>query len=239
MFEDSLVESTGRIRTGSRWFAVGSFAFQAAVLAVLILIPILYPAALPKQALSTLLVAPPPPPAAPVQMPQAPAAHAPAPVQLSGLVAPTIIPRHIPEGDSATSAPPNVDNEIERAGSGEVPGAIPLLGNTPPAPLVVMRPKPTGPVRVSAGVAQGHILEPMRPVYPAVAKAAHIQGTVAIEAVISKDGVVKGVHVISGPPLLVQAAVEAVNRARYVPFKLNGEPVEVDTAINIVFTVGD
>lgn len=63
MFEDSLMESTGAIRTRSRWYAVSSFALQAAVLAALILIPIVYPAALPKQALSTPLLAPPPPPA--------------------------------------------------------------------------------------------------------------------------------------------------------------------------------
>jgi protein TonB len=79
----------------------------------------------------------------------------------------------------------------------------------------------------------------MRPVYPAIAREAHAQGTVSIEAVISKNGLVTQLRVISGPPLLVQAAVDAVNRARYVPFKLNGAPVEVDTAINIVFTLGD
>jgi protein TonB len=72
-----------------------------------------------------------------------------------------------------------------------------------------------------------------------IAKNAHIQGTVTIDAVISKDGFVTQAHVVSGPPLLVQAALEAVNRARYAPFKLNGEAVEVDTAINIVFTLGE
>jgi protein TonB len=238
MFEDSLVESSGRIHTRSRWFAVGSFALQTAVLAVLILIPILYPAALPKQVLSTLLVAP-PPPAAAVQMPQARAAHPAAPVQLSGLIAPRIIPRHIAQGDSSTAAPPRMDGGFEHAGPGEVQGAIPLLGSTPPAPPVVARLKPSAPIRVSAGVAAGHILVPIQAVYPAIAKNAHIQGTVKIDAVISKDGFVTQAHVVSGPPLLVQAALEAVNRARYVPFKLNGEPVEVDTAINIVFTLGE
>ena len=71
MFEDSLAESTGRIRTGSRWYAIGSFIFQVSLLAVLIVIPYLYPDSLPKQALSTLLLAP-PPPASPAQETRAP-----------------------------------------------------------------------------------------------------------------------------------------------------------------------
>lgn len=237
MFEDSLVESTGRIRTRSRLFAVGSFALQAAVLAMLILVPILYPAALPKQALSTLLVAPPPPPAsAPTR--QERAAHA-APVQLTGLVAPSTIPQRVMLGNSAPPTPPGMDLNLDSHGSGQVQGALSLLGSMPPAAGVAARPKASAAIRVSAGVAAGHILVPMRPAYPAIAKETHVQGTVSIEAVISKEGLVKQAHVISGPPLLVQAALDAVSRARYVPFKLNGEPVEVDTAINIVFTLGE
>lgn len=235
MFEDSLVESTGRIRTSSRWYALGSLILQTALVTVLILTPYLYPAALPRQALSTLLIAP-PPPAAPAQMPHAPVAHATAPISLVELIVPTIIPRHIAEGNSAPSTPPNMD--IGLNSEDNVRGAISILGSAPPPP-VIARPKPSGPLRVSAGVAEGRLLAPIQPVYPAIAKAAHVQGTVVIEATISKQGFVEQAHVVSGPPMLAQAALTAVDRARYQPYKLNGDPVEVETTINIIFTLGE
>jgi periplasmic protein TonB len=233
MFEDSLVESTGRIRTYSKVYAVGSFAMQAALLAVLILIPYIYPDSLPKQALSTLWI-PPLPPAAPAQIPHALATHSASPVQLAGLVAPAVIPHYVLDGDSASPAPPGTDTVLGKGG--DVNGALSLLGSTPPAPDVV-RPKPTGPIRISAGVAEGHILVPIQPVYPAIARTARIQGTVMIEAVITKQGLVDQARVVSGPALLAQAALAAVGRARYQPFKLNGNPVDVETTINIIFTL--
>ena len=236
MFEDSLVESTGRIRTRSRWYAIGSFALQAVFLTALILIPYVYPDALPKQALSRLLVAPPPPSSA-AQVPHAAVAHSANPAQLSALTAPPVIPRRIPVGDNAT-APPGIERGLDQ-GSGEVRGALILLGPAPPPPPVAPWSKPSGPVRISAGVAAGHLLTPIQPVYPVIARSAGIQGTVVIEAAISKQGVVEQARVISGSPMLVQAALAAINRARYVPYKLNGEPVQVETTINIVFTLGN
>lgn len=238
MFEDSLVESFGRIRTRSKWYALGSFAFQAIALALLILIPCVYPAALPPHALTSLLVAPPPPPAPAPALHITPArAHAMvhAPVQLVDLTAPSVIPNRIHQGDNA-SAPPQTN-----AGFGDVhgsnalppPGALPLL---PPAPV---RAKASGPVRVSSGVAEGHLLTPIQPIYPAIAKAARIQGRVVIEAIISKEGFVEQAHVLSGQPMLARAALEAVSRARYQPYELNGEPVGVDTTVSIDFVLGN
>ncbi|MGC2544229.1 MAG: energy transducer TonB, partial [Silvibacterium sp.] len=231
MFEDSLAESTGRIRTGSRWYAIGSFIFQVSLLAVLIVIPYLYPDSLPKQALSTLLLAP-PPPASPAQETRAPAAHAASPVQLAGLTAPATIPNHIAEEGSTAATPPGMAIGLENQGTSYVPGAMSLIGSAPPHPPVVTRPKPSGPLRISSGVAEGHLLAPIQPIYPAIAKAARIQGTVVIEATVSKQGFVDHTHVVSGPVMLAQAALTAVNRARYQPYKLNGEPVEVETTIN-------
>lgn len=236
MFEDSLVESTGRIRTRSKVYAAGSFVFETVAVAVLFLIPYFYPASLPKEALLTPLVAP-PPPAAPAAMPHAPTVQPVNPVQLTGLVAPRVIPQHIPPVNSGPSTPPGMDIGISEPGSGQVPGGILLPGSTPPP--IVGPPKPSAPLRVSAGVAAGHILVPIRPVYPAIAKNAHVQGTVVLEATITKQGVVDQVHVLSGPSLLTQAALTAVSRAKYEPFKLNGDPVEVETTINIIFTLGN
>lgn len=236
MFEDSLVESTGRIRTRSRWYAVGSFALQAAVLAALIFFPYVYPDALPQQALTQVLVAH-PPPTAPPQIPHAAVAHNERPAPLTGLIAPTMIPRRILADDNAAPTPPGFPVGLE-IGNGGVRDALSLIGSAPPPPRVALRPKPSGPVRVSAGVAAGRLLTPIQPIYPAIARTAHIQGTVVIEAVISRQGSIEHARIVSGPAMLAQAALAAVNRARYQPFKLNGEPVDVETTINIVFALG-
>lgn len=236
MFEDSLVESTGRIRAQSRWYAIGSFVLQATFLAALILIPYVYPDALPQQVLSRLLVAA-PPPAAAAQVPHTPAAHNIGPLRLSALTAPPMIHRYLRSEDSSPE-PPGIDRGLDQ-GNGEVRDALTLIGSTPPPPPVVSKPKPSGPTRISAGVAAGRLLTPIRPVYPAIARAAGTQGEVVIEAVISKEGFVEHARVISGSPMLAQAALAAVNRARYEPYKLNGDPVDVETTINIVFTLGN
>ena len=65
-----------------------------------------------------------------------------------------------------------------------------------------------------------------------------MSGTVELHAIISKDGTIKDLHVVSGPAMLRQAAVDAVRTWRYKPYKLNNEPTEVETTINVVFTLG-
>ena len=236
MFEDSLVESTGRIRTRSPRLAVGSFLLQAAILAVLILIPYLYPAALPKQAFSALLLAPPPPPSTP-SLPERAAAARPVPMMLTSLSLPSHIPDHAAMVASAEPVPAGVDiGTAGPAGPGGAPDVFSI--GRGPAPDVVPAPKPkAGPVRVSAGVAAGRLMEPIHASYPAIALAARIQGTVVVEAVISKSGAVENAHAVSGPAMLAQAAVSAVARARYQPYKLNGEPVEVETTVNVMFSL--
>ncbi len=76
------------------------------------------------------------------------------------------------------------------------------------------------------------------PVYPPIAKAARVSGTVELHATISKNGAIKDLHVVSGPPMLQQAAVDAVRSWRYMPYKLSNEPVEVETTIDVVFSLG-
>ena len=76
-----------------------------------------------------------------------------------------------------------------------------------------------------------------RPAYPPDAKAAHVQGTVVLHAIIGKDGKIKELQFVSGPPMLARAAMDAVKRWRYKPCLLKGEPVEVDTTISAVFTL--
>lgn len=86
---------------------------------------------------------------------------------------------------------------------------------------------------------QGHLDLPIVPTYPTIARAAHVEGTVVVAAVISRTGAIENLQVTSGPVMLRQAALDAIRRAHYKPFKLNGETVEVDTTISVVFSLGD
>jgi protein TonB len=82
------------------------------------------------------------------------------------------------------------------------------------------------------------LIQKTTPIYPPIAKAARVQGTVVLQAQISKQGTIENLHVISGPAMLQQAALDAVKTWRYKPYLLNGEPVEVETTVNVIFTVG-
>jgi protein TonB len=92
-------------------------------------------------------------------------------------------------------------------------------------------------VSISAGIAAGMIISRQTPIYPADAKEAGISGTVVLGAIIGTDGTVNELHVVSGPEQLRQAALDAVTQWRYRPYLLNGDPVEVRTTINIIFTL--
>jgi protein TonB len=82
------------------------------------------------------------------------------------------------------------------------------------------------------------LMAPIRPVYPMIAKAAHVEGAVVVEAVISREGRIESLRVVSGPPMLQSAAMDAIREARYQPFRLNGEPTEVQTTITVNFRMG-
>jgi protein TonB len=82
------------------------------------------------------------------------------------------------------------------------------------------------------------LLSPIQPVYPPIAKAIRLQGSVVIEAIISKTGRLESVNVVSGPDMLRKAAMDAVAAARYRPYLLNGEPTEVKTVYTVVFSMG-
>jgi TonB family protein len=95
------------------------------------------------------------------------------------------------------------------------------------------------PMSVSAGVMTGNLIYKADPVYPEIAKAAHVQGAVILHAIISKTGTVERLDVISGPGMLVSSAQDAVRQWKYKPYLLNGEPVEVETSITVNYTMAD
>lgn len=139
-----------------------------------------------------------------------------------------------------TLAPPeDSGSEPDPSGVvGDVPAGTPC-GQTGAAAGAVLARNGDGPqrVRLSTDVAQGLLAAKVQPVYPELARAARIQGTVCLKGVISKEGDVAEVHLISGHPALAPAAIEAVKRWKYKPYLLDGRPVEVETQIQVNFNL--
>jgi len=243
MFEDSLLESGGRLTTRRGWTSILAFALQILLVSIMILVPLLYTEALPKQQLMTFLVAPPPPPPPPPPPAQVPI-RAVKVVQtdiINGqLRTPTKIPKEV-KIIKEEEAPP----VMASAGVvGGVPGGVPggqmggviggIISSTPVAVPKVATPQR---VRVSQGVSQGLLIRKVQPAYPPLARQARIQGSVVLQAEISKDGAIQNLQLISGHPMLAPAAIEAVKQWRYKPYYLNGEPVAVETQITVNFTL--
>lgn len=107
-------------------------------------------------------------------------------------------------------------------------------------PSPASQPAPSAPqrIRVGGNVQAAKLIRQPLPIYPQIAKTAHISGTVILHAIIAKDGSVQEVMYISGPPLLMRSAMDAVKQWKYEPTLLSGQPVEVDTTISVVFTLG-
>ena len=218
----------------------GAYMFQALLMASLILYPLIKMEALPRGQLMTFLVAPPPPP--------------PPPPPPAKVIQVKRIQRKVTAEDLMrvpTKIPDKIIQIVEdiapapTAGVvGGVPGGMPggtaggVIGGiisamaAPPPP-----PKPKAPKRIRLGgqVQAAKLISKPDPVYPPLAKMARIQGSVRLEAVISRGGAIKDLKVIRGHPLLVKAALDAVQRWRYQPTMLNGEPVEVITQIDVNF----
>ncbi len=244
MFEDSLIESGGRLKTKRGVTTTVSFIVQLMLLGLLILIPLIYTEALPKQQLMTFLVAPPPPPPPPPP-PAAAVVKVVKQIQsdiINGqLRTPTKIPEKI-QMIKEEEAPAPVMSASGVVGG--VPGGIPggqmggvLNGIISSTPVAVPKAATPSRVRVSQGVSTGLLIKKVQPSYPPLARQARIQGHVLLQAEISKDGTIENLKVISGHPMLSPAAIEAVKQWRYKPYLLNGEPVAVETQVDVNFTL--
>jgi len=217
------------------WTVALSAIVQSIILGILILIPLIYTEALPKGMLNTFLVAPappppPPPPAAPVKTVRAPKI-----VQLNKMVAPTVIPKNVAMiKDEAPVIYTNGGGVDGGTGSGILNGIIGSGGSGPPPPPT----KAPSRIRVGGNVQAASLVNKVTPQYPPIAKTAHVSGTVVLHAIIAKDGSIQELQYMSGPPLLMKSAMDAVREWRYKPTMLNGDPVEVDTTISVVFSLG-
>ena len=231
MFEDSTFESTRRIRTRSRRWMIATFVFNAAILVALILIPLFYPEALTEKAMTWLITAP-----VLVEEPKQvvrPEHAATATEMPAGRV---IVPIYIPRDPyiAITPEPPGVRDPTLLAGPGSLPGAGCDPLNCLHAQPDVRQAVPAKP-HISSGVATGLLIHRVVPPYPAIPRTIHLEGTVVLQATISKSGAIENLRVVSGPALLQQAALDAVKQWQYKPYLLNGEPVEVETTVNVEF----
>jgi len=228
-----------------------AYILEGIVVGLMVLVPLIYTEALPSAQLMTFLAAPPPPP----PPPPPPAAAAPRIVKRVTvediMKAPTVIPKAV---KIIKDAPEPIQTGGAVGVVGGVPGGVPggqfggtlgaVLGgvlSTASAPPPPPPPKAATPKRIRVGgqVESAKLIFQPKPEYPQLAKMARIQGTVRLEAIISKDGTIQDLKVVSGHPLLVKAALEAVQRWRYQPTLLNGEPVEVVTEVDVNFTLAE
>ena len=257
MFEQTFVQTQSQIRRRDKegaeprttrrrpWTVALSLSVQCLAVAVLLLIPLLHPEALrmpgpPQQRIISTWIDQPP---LPLQKPAAPNTATSAPS------APR--PLFVPPGVHATAAraidvPPGDSEPAAWAGQVGTGFTSPLAiaSTLPPridAQKLPVQPsaKPTvsGPVKISSGVEGAKLVFGPRPLYPPLAKAARSQGIVRLEAIIAADGSIRNLRVVSGPPLLVSAALAAVKQWRYQPTLLNGTPVEVITGIEVNFSL--
>ncbi|MFN7994795.1 MAG: energy transducer TonB [Bryobacteraceae bacterium] len=251
MFEQTFVEGVGKTRKS--WTVLVSFIAQLVVVGIAILIPMIYFDALPKNQLSSFLVAPPPPP----PPPPPPAAAPPKVVKViprqfdaGRLMAPKVVPKEIAIIKEEELPPPSTGGVVGGVPGG-VPGgtpggviggiisSVPTAAPPPPPPPAVKVEKPVTPqrIRVGGNVQQAKLIRQPKPIYPPLAKQARISGVVRLNAIIGKDGTIQNLTVASGHPLLVPAAMEAVKQWVYQPTLLNGEAVEVVTQIDVNFTL--
>jgi periplasmic protein TonB len=253
MFEQTFV---GGGKTNKSWTVMISFIGQIVLIVVAVILPLIYTEVLPATSLNSLLVAPPPPP--PPPPPPAP----PAPVKVI-----KVIPRQFDAGK--LMAPKSVPKEIAVIKEDELPppasavggvmggvsgsvGGMPggVLGGImnsipsaapppPPPPPPVKKVEAVQRLKVGGNVQGAMILKKTTPIYPPLAKSARVSGVVHLAAVIAKDGTIQELHAVGGPALLIQAAMDAVKTWVYRPTMLNGEPVVVETTIDVNFTLNN
>lgn len=233
MFGDTLLESSSAPRKGKRWPMATAFTAELIVGGLLVIIPLLSTGVIPLSArvpIYTILKPVTVRTVEHVRPPSACVGCGPAP-RSTEVVLVSNNPNAIHWGDNKkTTTDPT---EAKPPGYDHGPDNVPkeLIGNGPASTNV----KPSGPKRIISQLAEGQLLNRVEPVYPHIAAISGIQGQVKLHAIIGRDGRIQSLSAVSGHPLLVRAALEAVEQWRYRPYVLNGEAVEVETLITVNF----
>jgi protein TonB len=253
MFEQTFVEGTGKTKTP--YTMLVSMVLQSLLIGIGILIPLIYTETLPSTQLTSFLVAPPPPPPPPPPPAAAPMKVVkviPRQFDAGRLMAPKVIPKEIAMIKEDEAPPPSaggfgVVGGVPGGMPGGTPGGViggiisnvPVAAPPPPPAVKAVEAKPAAPqrIRVGGNVQEARLLKKVVPTYPQIARTARIQGTVIFNAIIGVDGRIQNLTLVSGPPLLVAAAQQAVSQWVYQPTLLNQEPVEVMTTISVNFTL--
>jgi periplasmic protein TonB len=238
MFADSLLESPWADRSRRGWTTAISFAAQMLGLGILLALPLLYTEGLPalKLIANGVPLAPPPGEHQEETHRQAAGAHS-LPSDRHVFAVPRELPTHgvKPETGEAVEEPIPCPTCVP-GGTGETQTSIGLPGSVGPAsPVIPVAPKPVAKPPITSQMMEGNLIYRVQPTYPALARSARIQGSVVLRAVISRGGTIENLQVLSGHPLLVKAAMDAVRQWRYRPYILNGEPVEVETQVTVNF----
>ena len=242
LFSQSVLEKSGierRRRAGSAAF---SLMLQSILVVILILLPLWFVDSLPVLQMVTFLAPPPPPPAPPPPVAaQVKTVKMVSQVLNGQLLAPSKIPKSV-KMIKEEEAPPavmgvtgGVVGGVPGGQAGGVLGSLISAANHGPAPAAEIPKR----VRVSTGVAVGLLQTRVEPVYPFIALRARIQGTVQLHALISKEGTIENLQLISGHPMLVESAINAVRQWKYKPYTLSGEAVEVETTVFVNFHLGN
>ncbi|MBZ5678963.1 MAG: energy transducer TonB [Acidobacteriia bacterium] len=248
MFSDSLLEF-GKQRRYQALTTTFSFFLNCLAVGVLLVIPLVFTEELPKAQLLTFLVAPPPPPPPPAPAAQ-PVTRVVRQIETNMLSSgqlrtPSRIPQNVQMIKEEEAPPPM---PVTGGVVGGVPGGIPggqlggVIGGIVSATSNLSAvPKfiPVTPqrVRISQGVTKGLLIHRVEPTYPPLAKAARVQGDVVLKAIINRNGDIQDLQLVSGHPMLVPSAIAAVKQWRYKPYLLNGQPVEVETTVTVIFSL--
>jgi protein TonB len=242
MFADSLLDNAWTDRSRRGWTTLVSFAAQAVAVGGLLLLPLLYTQGLPQLQLIAALVAPTPPPAPPAPEPARNTRANTSNLSSDGhVIEPRFVPREVLPVDE-TNAPPPVDagGLSVVGGTGNSLARNTVLDSIGRGLNAIVPPPPATPAarppRVSR-MMEGNLIYRVQPQYPPLARQARVQGIVVLRAMISRDGKIENLQVVSGPPLLVKSAMDAVLQWRYRPYYLNNEPVEVETQVTVNFTL--
>lgn len=249
MFEQSFL-SNGKTRRS--WTVLVAFGGQLIAIGILVATPLFFVEAPPVTQFTAMLLAapppppPPPPPAPPVQAPPRQKDVAPRQFDASRLIAPRAIPAQVATiKDLQTIVEPSTGSGVVGGVPGGVPGGVMggVIGGIliaappppPPPPPPADVPKPPTRIRIGGNVQAALLIHEVKPVYPMVARQARVGGVVELKAIIGRDGTVQNLVLVSGQPLLVEAAMNAVKQWVYKPTYLDGVPVEVVTEVSVNF----
>ena len=249
MFEQSLVN--GHVRSARKWSIPLSVGLELTLVAGAVAAPLVFFETLPRLQLR-LRVDPP----TAVRIVRTEIVRQSRPARVAPRIPlPFVAPARIPQAIATIIEEPE---PLAGAGPGAesgpyIPGAIPSDAAAQPAWITRAIPKPppvaaqqTAPppkppaqqitrIRIGGVVHPPRLIHEVRPSYPPLARQARISGTVKLEAVLSRDGTIQSLRAVSGHPLLIHAALDAVRQWRYQPTLLNGVPVEVITQITVNF----